>query len=85
MPQGTKLRSLLFITQKNDLEVDIPRIKYVEDSTASEILKQPTKAELKKGMLSPVSNMQAVADDVSKWTKDNNMEVNPSKTKELMI
>ncbi len=29
--------------------------------------------------------MQVLADDVSKWTKENNMEVNPSKTKELMI
>ncbi len=29
--------------------------------------------------------MQAVADDVSKWTKENNMKVNPSKTNELMI
>ncbi len=57
----------------------------MDDSTASDILKQPTKAELKKGMLHPVSNMQAVADDISKWTKENNMEVNPSKTKELMI
>ncbi len=57
----------------------------MDDSTASEIHKQPTKAELKKGMLPPVSNMQTVADDVSKWTKENNMEVNPSKTIELMI
>ncbi len=70
VPQGTKLRSLLFITQINDLEVDIPIVKYVDDSTAPELLKQPTKAELKKGMLPPVSNMQAVvADDVSQWTK----------------
>ncbi len=67
------------------LTTDIPIVKYVDDSTASEILKQPSKAELKKGMLPPISNMQAVADDVSKWTKENNMEVNPSKTKELMI
>ncbi len=77
VPHGTKLESLLFITQINDLEVDIPIVKYVDDSAASEILKQPTKAELKKGMLPPVSNMQAVADDVSKSTKENNMEVNP--------
>ncbi len=54
----------------------------MDDSAASEIL---TKAKLKKGMLPPVSNMHAVADHVLKWTKENNMEVNPSKTKERMI
>ncbi len=85
VPQGTKLESLLFIAQINDLEVDIPIVKYVDDSTASEILKQPTKAELKKLMLPPVSNMQAVVDDISKWTKESNMEVNPSNIKERMI
>ncbi len=83
VPQETKHGSLLFITQIN--EVDIPIVKYVDDSTVSEILKQPTKAELKKGMLPPVSNMQAVAENVLKWTKENNMQVNPSTTKELMI
>ncbi len=77
VPQGTKLGSLLFITKINDHEIDITIVKYVDDSTASEILKQPPKAELKKGMLPPVSNMQAVADNVSKWTKENYMEVNP--------
>ncbi len=80
VPQGAKFGFLLFITYTHDLEVDIPIVKYVDNFTASEILKQPTKTELKKGMLTPVSNMQAVADDVSKWTKDNNMEVNPSKS-----
>jgi hypothetical protein len=85
VPQGTKLASLLFITQINDLEVEVPIIKYVDDSTASEILKQPTKAEKKKGVLPPISRMQSVADDVSKWTKENNMEVNPTKTKELSM
>ncbi len=39
VPQGTKLESLLFITQINDLEVVIPIVKYVDDSTVSEILK----------------------------------------------
>ncbi len=48
VPQGTKLESLLFITQINDLEVDTHLVKYVDDSTASVILKQPTKAEFKK-------------------------------------
>ncbi len=37
------------------------------------------------GMLPQISNIQAVADDVSKWTKQINMEMNLSKTKELMI
>ncbi len=48
VPQGTKVRSPLFITQINDLEVDTHLVKYVDDSTASVILKQPTKAEFKK-------------------------------------
>ncbi len=57
----------------------------MDNTTASDIVKHPTKADLKKGMLPPVSNMRAVADYVLKWSKENNMEVNPLKTKESMM
>ncbi len=72
VPQGTKLGCLLFIAQIND-------------STASEVLNQPTKAQIKKGIMPPQSIMQKVADDVSSWTKSNNMQANSTKTKEFFV
>ncbi len=51
-------------------------------SPATDIVKQPTKTEHKKGIhvLPPVSKIQKVADGVSKWTKENDLEIHPTKT-----
>ncbi len=81
VPQGTKLGCLLFITQINDLQSVVPIVKFV-DSTASEVINQPTKGQIKKDIMLPQSIMQNVADHVSNWTKSNNMQANQTKTKE---
>ncbi len=75
------MRCLLFITQINDLQSIVPTVTFVDDSTASEVINQPTKAQIKKGIMPPQSIIQKVADDVSIWTKSNNMQANPTKTK----
>ncbi len=74
VPKGTKLGCLLFITQINDLQSVVPIVKFVGDSTISEVINQPTKAQIKKGILPPQSIMQKVADDVSRCTNSNNMQ-----------
>ncbi len=83
--KGTKLGCLLFITQIHDLQSVVPIVKFVGDSTASEVIIQPTKAQIKKCIMPPQSIMEKVANDVSSWTKSNNMQGNLTKTKEFFV
>ncbi len=84
-PTGTKLGCLRFITQIHDLQLVVPIVKFVDDSTASEVINQSTKALIKKSIMPLQSIMQKVANDVSSWAKSNNMQANPTKTKELFV
>ncbi len=85
VPQGTKLGCLFFITQISDLQSVVPIVKFVDDSTASEVINQPTKAQIKKGIMPPQNIMQNIVADVSSWTRSNNMQANPTKTKEFFV
>ena len=74
MPQGTWLGVYIFLTLINDLKSTLNLHKFVDDCTLSEIL--PRFA---------VSSMQPEIDDLNKWSKDNYMNINISKTKEMLI
>ena len=77
VPQGTKLGPLLFLCMIDDLQVEAPceSLKFVDDTTLLESL--PAKDS--------VSHLQATLDSLMAWTNKNNMNLNPSKTKELRI
>ncbi len=85
VPQGTKLGPLLFITMINDMELSLPTVKYVDDSSAYEILYLPTKKEIINGATEPISRFQEAATEADRWTKDNNARLNTIKTKEMCI
>ena len=79
VPQGTKLGPLLFITMINDMELLLPAVKYVDDTTMYDIQRSPTAGKLQCDAL------QEAAIAVHKWTQANNMVLNPEKTKELFV
>ena len=74
MPQGTWLGVYIFLTLINDLKSTFNLHKFVDDCTLSEILPR-----------SAVSSMQPEIDDLNKWSNDNYMNINISKTKEMLI
>jgi hypothetical protein len=75
VPQGTVLGPLLFLIMINDLlENWNDRWKYVDDTSVSECV-EPSSA----------SNLQEVVNYISTWTNNNNMKLNISKCKELII
>lgn len=75
MPQGTWLGSLCFLILIDDLQVSCPVLKYVDDTTLTEVLS--------KGDLS--SCMQDFLNELTEWSHSNNMLVNHSKTKEMIF
>ena len=74
MPQGTWLGLYIFLILINDLQSTIPLHKYVDDVTASEVLRtgQP-------------STMQSIINDVANWSNSNLMNLNARKTKEMLV
>ncbi len=75
VPQGTVLGPLLFLIMINDLlENWNDRWKYVDDTSVSECV-EPSSA----------SNLQEVVNYISTWSNNNNMKLNISKCKELII
>ena len=75
IPQGTKI---LFAIMINDLAVKSPLIadhwKFVDDVTLSEVVKTES-----------ISVLQTDLDTISAWAKDNNMNLNPKKCKEMVV
>ena len=79
VPQGTKLGPLLFIVMINDLEVSLPMVKYVDDTTVSESL------DNKDVVPGNETEINEVARQVLKYSVENNMKLNAKKTKEMRI
>ena len=74
VPQGTLSGPKSFLVQMNDLQTPCDIVKYVDDSTIYEICNYNS-----------ISNIQDSADVALKWSKDNDMRINSSKTKEMVI
>mgnify|MGYP001548856308 CR=1 FL=1 len=75
MPQGSWLGPLSFLLLINDLSTGCPVHKYVDDTTLSELLKS-------KQIDSQMPTFMA---NLSQWARDNDMEINTSKTKEMLL
>jgi hypothetical protein len=74
MPQGTWLGPYTFLIHINDLRTEQPAFKFIDDVTIVEVLDSLDR-----------SKMQLSIDTVAKWSADNHMNVNTSKTKEMLI
>ena len=58
----------------NDLQCDLPSVKYVDDTTIYEVLKA-----------GELSKMQEAANSCHQWAIKNKMQINTTKTKEILI
>ncbi len=74
VPQGTKLGPILFLCMINDLSLNLPTYKYVDDTSAVHISNNAQDNAL-----------QTAADSAAEWSKNMNMQLNAKKTKELVI
>ena len=75
IPQGSRLGPLSFIVMIDDLRAPCELHKYVDDSTLSELI--PSSCF--------TSDMLQIFDSVLSWTTNNNMQINTSKTKEMIF
>ena len=74
VPQGTLSGPNCFLMYINDLRTTVPLYKYIDDSTLFEVCNDID-----------ASLMQDSINTVTSWTEDNNMRINPDKSKEMII
>ena len=74
VPQGAWLGPLVFLVLINDLGTSMPSFKFVDDITVAEVLNNGAP-----------SHMQEAADQIAHWSKQNYMNVNVKKTKEMLL
>ena len=74
VPQGTKLGPLLFLIMVKDLNSSNDLVKFVDNSTMWEVLYSDSQSML------PTSVKAC-----EEWSRDNNMKLNASKTKEMRV
>jgi len=75
MPQGSRLGPLLFIVMIDDLRVNCEVHKFVDDTTLSELI-------IPSGL---PFNVTDYLSSLLIWTADNDMQLNTSKTKEMIL
>ena len=71
IPQRAIFEMEGFIVMIKDLNPPCPLYKYVDDSTACVIIPKNSNS----------SQFQQTIDITNQWTKDNDMKINPTKTK----
>jgi len=75
MPQGSWLGPLSFLVLIDDLSAGCPVYNYVDDSILSEVL-QPKSSD---------ADMYTFFIHLLKWTESNDMQLNASETKEMIL
>jgi hypothetical protein len=74
VPQGTKLGIFLFLIMINNLSTQVATYKYVDDTTLFTITNDTNDSKL-----------QQAVDDLVNWSAMNDMKINATKTKEMVI
>ncbi|XP_066020680.1 uncharacterized protein [Pocillopora verrucosa] len=74
VPQGTKLGPWLFLLMINDLKVDAPTWKYIDDTTISQTIPHGS-----------LGDVQGVVTAVDTWSQSQLMQLKADKCKELII
>ena len=74
VPQGTKLGPWLFLLMINDLKVDAPTWKYVDDTTISQTIPRGS-----------LGDVQCVVTVVDTWSQSQLTQLNADKCKWLII
>ena len=75
VPQGSWLGPVLFIIVIDDLDVDGANVlKFMDDTTVTEVVPHTSTSKMQNHLL-----------QVEQWSKENDMILNPHKTKELVI
>ena len=74
VPQGTLSGPKNFLVQINDLQTPCPMFTYVDDSTVFDVCTN-----------SSAPMLQESADIITDWSRNNDMRINATKTKEMVI
>ena len=74
LPQGTQLGPWLFVLMINDLDTNAQEWKYVDDTTVSEVVVKGRE-----------SHAQAIANRLIDWSRENRVQLNANKFKELRL